>query len=246
MKVSFDVPMGSRVLVLDAWGNTLPLAPQNGVLTLDLSQLPTYVRLTGAATLLPKPWNWGQNLAQGATVSIAGKAGNDVQTLTNGKLETIHYDNPLGGTEGKSVVRLTEFSSATPALVTLELGAAKRFDHVIVRGLRADNQFGALRDFDVQVRVNDVWKTVATEKTDIPPTVMGASADSTAITFYGDDNAWVVSFAPVQSDALRLVIRDATRGFEPDELAREQVAKAWGSANPLAASLREIEVYDAP
>ncbi|RYX84941.1 hypothetical protein EON83_08360 [bacterium] len=246
LKASFDVPTETRVLVLDAWGNTLPVALQNGVLTLELSQLPTYVRLTGPAPLVPKPWNWGPDLAVGAQVSIAGKAENDAQTLTNGKLDTIHGENPNGDTDGKRVVRLLEFSPATPAIVTLELGAIKRFDHVIVRGLRADNQFGALRDFDVQVRQNGVWKTVSTQKTDIAPTVMGASADATAITFYGDDNAWISSFAAVQSDAIRLVIRDATRGFEPDEMAREQVVKAWGSANPLAASLREIEVYDAP
>ncbi|BCM92077.1 hypothetical protein IAD21_03956 [Abditibacteriota bacterium] len=246
MKAAFAVPAEVRVLVVDAWGNVLPIAPQNGTLTLELSQLPTYVRLSGTGTLTPKTWDWGQNLALNARVSITGKAENDPQNLTNGKLDTIHDGNPSGGTDGKQVVRLTEFSPTTPALVSLELGAPKRFDHVIVRGLRADNQFGALRDFDVQVRENGTWRTVATEKTDIPPTVMGTSADATAITFYGDDNAWIVSFAPVQSDAVRLVIRDATRGFEPDELAREQVAKAWGSANPLAASLREIEIYDAP
>ncbi len=245
-KVAFTVPAEVRIVVADAWGNVLPTTPQNGVLTLELSQLPTYVRLSGTGTLTPKPWNWGPNLAQGAQVAITRNAENDAQNLTNGKLDTIHDGNPLGGTDGKAVVRLTDFSPANPAIVTLELGAVKSFDHVIVRGLRADNQFGALRDFDVQVRQNGAWKTVATEKTDIPPTVMGASADATAITFYGDDNAWIASFGPTQGDALRLIIRDATRGFEPDELAREQVAKAWGNANPLAASLREIEVYNAP
>ena len=244
MTVEFSSP--ANVQVYDAWGNTIPTVVQNGVLKLSLSQLPTYVRLSGTDTLVPKPWNWGQNLAKGARVSVEGKAENDVQTLTNGTLETIHDGNPRGGTDGKAIVKLSDFSPQNPALVTLELGAPKRFDRVVVRGLRADNQFGALRDFDVQVRQNGAWKTVGKGGTTIPPTVLGKSADASAITFYGDDNAWIVSFAPLESDAVRLVIRDATRGFEPDELAREQVVKTWGGANALAASLREIEVYQAP
>ncbi len=244
MTVEFAAPAGAQVF--DAWGNPISGALQNGTLKLSLSQLPTYVRLNGVGTLVPKPWNWGENLALGARVSVEGKSENDVQALTNGKLETIHADNPLGNTDGKAVVLLSEFSPEKPATVSLELGAPQRFNRVVVRGLRADNQFGALRDFAVQVRSNGAWKTVGTSGTDIPPTVMGQSADASAITFYGDDNAWIVSFSPVQGDGVRLVIRDATRGFEPDELARAQVAKTWGAANALAASLREIEVYLAP
>lgn len=67
-----------------------------------------------------------------------------------------------------------------------------------------------------------------------------------AITFYGDDNAWVLHFPTVQSDALHLVIRRGTFGFAPDETARAQVMKKWGGSNPQAASLREIEIYNAP
>ena len=236
MTVEFSAP--ADVQVYDAWGNTLPAAVQNGVLKLSLSQLPTYVRVSGTGALVPKSWNWGQNLAKGARVSVEGKAENNIQTLTNGTLETIHDGNPHGGTDGKAIVKLSDFSPQNPARVTLELGASKRFNRVLVRGLRADNHFGALRDFEVQVRQNGVWKTVGKGGTSIPATVMGQSADASAITFYGDDNAWIVSFALVGSDAVRLVIRDATRGFEPDDLAREQVVKTWGGANPLAASLR--------
>lgn len=244
MKVQFAAPPGAQVF--DAWGNALPSALHGGLLTLNLEQLPTYVRLRGAGTLTPKPWNWGDDLALGAKVSAEGKAENDLANLTNGKLETIHADNPLGGTDGKAIVFLRDFSPAKPAIVSLALPAPVRFNAVIVRGLRADNQFSALLDFDVQARQGDVWKTVATYTSHMAPTILGQNADATALTFYGDDNAWALRFPAVQSDALRLVVRRGTFGFAPDELARTQVLKKWGGAQPQAASLREIEIYNAP
>ena len=244
MKVQFTAPAGLKVF--DAWGNALPAALNNGVLTLELGQLPTYVQLSGAGTLQPKPWNWGANLALNAKVSVEGKADNDITKLTNGVIETIHDGNPLGGTDGKAVVRLSGFSPEKPALVSLDLPAAARCNSIIVRGLRADNQFCALRDFDVQVRQNGDWKTVATYKSTYAPTVLAQNADATAITFYGDDNAYVLHFPAVQSDGVRLVVRSGTYGFEPDKLAYEQVFNKWGGANTQGASLREIEVYNAP
>lgn len=244
MTVQFTAPPGTTAF--DAWGNAIPGALRGGVLTLTVGELPTYVRLTGAGTLKPKPWNWGADLALDAKVSIEGKSENDPANLTNGKLETIHADDPLGGTDGKAIVRLLEFSPAKPALVSLQLPAPARFNAVIVRGLRADNAFSALLDFDVQARQNGVWKTISTYKANIPPTVLAQNADATAITFYGDDNAWVLRFPAVRSDALRLVVRRGTFGFAPDETARAQVVKKWGNANPQAASLREIELYHAP
>ncbi len=244
LKVEFTAPAGAQVF--DAWGNPLAEAVRGGILTLNLEQLPTYVRLNGVAMLKPRVWNWGQNLALGAKVSAEGKSENDLANLTNGKLETIHADNPQGNTDGKAVVRLLDFSPQKPAVVSLEMPAAARFNAVIVRGLRADNAFSALLDFDVQARQNGAWKTVSSYKSDVAPTVLAQTADATAITFYGDDNAWVLRFPTVQSDALRLVVRRGTFGFAPDELARTQVVKKWGNANPQAASLREIEVYNAP
>jgi len=244
MDVPFACP--KPVQVFDAWGNALHPTTTKGVLTLSLGQLPTYVRMTGGANLRPIPWDWGQNLALGAKVSAEGKTENDLQNLTNGKLETMHADNPLGGTDGKAIVFLKDFSSDKPATVSLDMGAPKRFNSLIVRGLRADNAFSTLLDFDVQARQDGAWKTVSTYKTNMPPSVLGQSADSTAITFYGDDNAWVLHFPPVNADAIRLVVRRGTFGFAPDDLARQQVVKAWGNANPQAASLREIEAYLAP
>jgi len=244
MKVEFAAPPGAQAF--DAWGNEIPGALRGGVLTLSLEQLPTYVRLGATGALVPKPWNWGQNLALGAKVSVEGKSDGDAANLTNGKLETIHADNPSGGTDGKAVVRLLDFSPDKPASVSLEMPAPARFNAVIVRGLRADNQFSALLDFDLQARQGGAWKTVASYGSNVPPSVMGQNADATAITFYGDDNAWALRFPAVQSDALRLVVRRGTFGFAPDELARAQVVNKWGNANPQAASLREIEVYNAP
>ena len=247
MKVEFAAPSGAQVF--DAWGNALPTQRSGGVLTLTLEQLPTYVRLSGTGTLQPKPWNWGRDLAIGAQVSVEGKSENDLANLSNGKLETIHADNPRGGTDGKAVVELSDFSLSKPASVSLQLAAPARFNSVIVRGLRADNQFAALLDFDVQARQNGVWKTVASHRSNIPPSVpvvSDRSSDAKAITFYGDDNAWALRFPPVQADAVRLVVRKGTFGFAPDEAARQAVVQTWGSARPQAASLREIEIYNAP
>ena len=244
MQVHFAAPPGAQVF--DAWGNAVPNALQGRALTLNLGQLPTYVRLPAPGTITPRPWSWGADLALGAKVSIEGKSDGDPSNLTNGKLETIHADNPSGGTDGKAIVFLRDFSPTKPALVSLALPAPARFNAVLVRGLRADNGFSALLDFDVQARQNGVWKTVATGGTRVPPTVLGQTADATALTFYGDDNAWVLRFPPVQSDALRLVVGRGTFGFAPDETARKQVLNKWGGAQPQAASLREIEIYNAP
>jgi len=121
MKVQFVCP--KPVQVFDAWGNALHPAVQKGVLTLSLGQLPTYVRMMGGANLRPIPWDWGEDVALGATVSAEGKTENNLQNLSNGKLETIHADNPLGGTDGKAIVFLKEFSPNKPATVSLDMGA---------------------------------------------------------------------------------------------------------------------------
>jgi len=80
----------------------------------------------------------------------------------------------------------------------------------------------------------------------IPPSVLAQTADASTLIFYGDDNAWVLHFPTVSADAIRLVVRRGTYGFAPDDLARQQVIKAWGNVNPEAACLREIEAYMAP
>ncbi len=241
--LDFAVTPGTALSLFDAWGNPLDIPVKDGVLTLPLGQLPLYVQITGAGTLAPKTWKWGQNVALGAKVSVQGTSVGDLSLLTNGILESIHEGDPLGGTDGKNIVELSGFSPRNPAIVALQLKTPASINRVIVHGLSADNAFGALRDFDLEVHTGGVWKRVARGGTAIPPTVLGESGDAGALTFYANDNAWAMGFDPVVADGIRLVIRDATRGFEPDEVGRAQVVKTWGGANPLCASLREIEAY---
>ena len=115
--------------------------------------------------------------------------------------------------------------------------------NVLLRGLRPDNKFSSLLDYDLEYHDGKAWKTLAVQRTKLPPSDVAESQDATALTWMGDDNAWIHRFAPVTSDRLRLTVRRTTFGFSADAIAAGETRRLWGDNNPARVSLREIEVY---
>ena len=245
-EVAFRVTGDSRLELMDAWGNVSQVLAVNGVAKIPLGQLPNYIQLAPGQNLQAVPMNWPRNVARAATLTYDGKGLGDIQWLNNGVIETIHDKNPLGGTDGKRIWQGDEIESSKPQTIEMRWDAPQKINAVILRGVRADNQFTALLDYDLQVLAGDNnWKTIDKVRSNLPPSDIAQSADANALTWYQDTNLWLHQFAPIETRALRLVIYRTTYGFAPDELARETVQSTWGNSSPSRPMLREIEVYGA-
>ena len=243
-EVAFKVTGSNRLELIDAWGNVGQVLAVNDMAKIPLGQLPTYVQLAPGQNLQAVPMNWPRNVARAATLTYDGKGLGDIQWLNNGVIETIHDKNPLGGTDGKRIWQGDEMQDNKPQTIEMRWNAPQKINAVILRGVRADNSFSALLDYDLQVLAGDNnWKTIDKVRSNLPPSDHAQSADANALTWYQDTNLWLYQFAPIETRALRLVIYRTTYGFAPDEIARATVQKTWGNSSPSRPMLREIEVY---
>lgn len=227
---------GNRLNLVDAFGNRQSSPLQNGKATLSIGQLPLYVRLTPGQKFEVAKWNYGQNLAPQAKFSYSGKTESDFALLNNGIMETIHSGHPNGGTNGKKIWQ-GELEGKSQAL-EITFDKAQKISKIILFGVRADNAFSALLDYDLQVRQGANWKTVKQARTSVPSSDFINTSGSKANTWLLDDNFHVNQFAPVTTDKIRLVARRASYGFLPEENL-----KAWGNQIPAKLMLREIEIY---
>ena len=242
--VRFAITGADALQVVDSWGNVQQVLAVNDVATVSIGQLPIYLRLQPGQDAQPQPQNWSSNVTSCASVTVNDTAQN-ASSLTNGVLETIHDKNPLGGTDGKGIWQGTELQDGQPQTIELRWPTPMMIGAVILRGVRADNQFSALLDYDLQVLAGDNWQTVATARSQQPTSDRALSADASALTWGDDTNIWVHEFEPVNTRALRLVIYRTTYGFAPDALAHDTVQSTWGNSRPEIPMLREIEVYSA-
>ncbi len=243
-EVNFAIEGGANVQIVDSWGNARQVLATNGMANIDIGQLPIYVRLQPGQNAIPKAMNWPNNLATNAKISINGQV-QDNSFLNNGVLETLHDKNPLGDTDGKHIWQGEEMKASKPQTIELRWAEPQTIEAIILRGVRADNQFSALLDYDLQVLAGDDWKTIVKARASMPVTDDTQSGETSGLTWYDDTNIWLHEFTPVSTRALRIVVYRTTYGFAPDETAREIVQSTWGNSSPARPMLREIEVYGA-
>ena len=235
--VAFTLKGANSVVVMDWAGNSRNAAAAGGKLTLPLSQLPAYVRVPKGAALAPQPVDFGQNIAADATVtaSLNGR----VESLNNGVIETTHHGNPVGGTGGESLYNVE--AAAFPQTIDFTFPAPREVNRMVVRGIRADNAFCALLDFDVQCNLNGKWTTIKSARRGLPLSEMGKTPNAMSYSWIDDTNMYIVPFdKPVKAAQFRLSINRVSYGL----LADDPVAlHSWGGEFGKRLCLREVEIY---
>jgi hypothetical protein len=227
---------GNRLNLVDAFGNAQALPLRNGKATLSIGQFPLYVRLTPNQKVGVTKLDWGQNLAQQAKFSYSAKTESDYSLLNNGVMESIHSGNPNGGTDGKKIWQGELEGKSQTLEITFD--KPQKISKVLLFGVRADNAFSALLDYDLQVLQGANWKAIKQVRTPVPSSDLINTSGSKANTWLLDDNFHVNEFTPVVTGKIRLIARRASFGFLPDENL-----KAWGNQIPAKLMLREIEIY---
>jgi len=238
---TFDLPTevevkgGDALKVADMFGNLQDMPVKNGKVTLAVSQFPQYLLLKpGQDVVFPKI-DFGRNIAYSAHIEYAGKGTGNVATLQNGIYEGVNADDPHG--MGTLIWRGDLMVPGVPQTMDLTWDKPRTFNTVFLHGLRADNGYCALLDYDLLAWQNGAWKPIAQVKTPLPPSDSTICDDILVTTWLMDNNFWINHFDPVTTDKLRIVFHRTTYGFAADELAALHHAAV---AIPM---LNEIEVF---
>jgi hypothetical protein len=116
----------------------------------------------------------------------------------------------------------------------------RKIERVVVYGVRADNQYCALLDYDLQYHDGKDWVTIDAVRTPCPPSDLVSTFTVKSTTWYMDHNFTVHQFAPIETKKLRLLVRRITRGCRVDMIGENSVNHR---ASDCKLALREIEIY---
>jgi len=245
-KVDLTVQGGKALRTVSPFGVTALLPLKSGRVTLPVSELPVYVELTQGQTISVVPIDYGPNLARlpGVAVDAPGSAA-DLAKLHNGQYENWYYSQVNGAgpwTDGGTWDKKQDAAPpAEPLPVTLTLPTARKIARVVVYASPPWQSQSTLLDFELQCETGGVWKTLrrVQEPARTFP-VYTPNNRTTVDSFFSDRWVFPVSFPPVTTRRVRLLIRNATFGGG----ATKDVITAGGQAGPRVATLREIKVYE--
>jgi len=241
--VQLEIEGSAPVALTDAFGNEQQLTVMNSRIAVELSQMPTYLRFAKDRKFKIVPLDLGENLAETAKVSYSTTSKN-LEHLNNGIWETYQHGNPHGGSGGEKLFRGEVDQQSLPTL-TFNFESPQKIGAVLIAGVRADNTFCTLLDYDLQFQdEHGQWIMLKQVRTPLPESSPVNTSEYIAHTWYIDNNLFLDRFDPVQTRALRLVIHRTTRGFVPDEVANTAFrTHSGGDGISEALWLREIEVY---
>jgi hypothetical protein len=241
-ELALAVRGGEKLVVADSFGNQQAVTVRDSAARISVGQMPVYLLLARGQTVDVPKLDFGRNLARQATFAYSAPADGELALLNNGVLETIHAGHPQGGTNGKQIwqgqLPLAADGAIAPQTLDLSWREPQNIAKLILWGVRADNQFCALLDYDLQYHDGRAWAPLAQVRAAFPPSEAVETSLSRANTWLLDDNLSAPKFPPVTTDRLRIVVRRTTRGFVPDEHTR-----AWGKVMAPKFMLREVEVY---
>ncbi|HYG75558.1 MAG TPA: glycosyl hydrolase [Planctomycetota bacterium] len=237
LPLEFAVSGGTDVEIVDAFGNATRQALKNGKLSVTANQIGTFIRLAPGQEITAPKFDFGENVAAGASVSYSAKIERDNGALTNGIIETFHAGHPHGGT-GNSPIWTGELSGS-PQSLEITLKEPKTIGRVLITSVRADNAFCALLDYDLHAFDGTNWVEIEKVRTPMPKSDECETTQSQANTWYLDNNMFVHQFKPLNASKLKLTVYRATHGFIPDSSG-----KAWDNKlPPMKLMLREIEAF---
>jgi len=232
-RLHLSVRGGNTLLAVDSFGNEARLPVQRGKVTLVLTTLPTYLRLSKGQIIIPPVIDFGRNYASQATWTYSAPHSGNLASLTNGILEAPHPDDPHADPWSGTL-------PTVPQTLEMRFPYPRAVERLLLFGVRADNPYCALLDYDLQYHDGKDWVTLEEVRSPMPPSNFARTPQCRANTWYMDENIYLHHFKPVTTDRLRLVVRRTTYGFMPDEVAVQ--AAGW-SANTPHLMLREVEVY---
>jgi hypothetical protein len=243
--VTLRVSGSGTMRAVSPFGVTTSVAPQNGLLTLPVGELPSYLELSPGQTIEAVPANWGPNLTQsvGTTAVASGNPAfpvdpniaNDVSKIINGELENWYGEQRADAYPWMSNV--TSF----PATVELGLPQAKVVNRVVIYASVPWQFNSTLLDYQLQVEQNGQWVTV--DNVSEPTAVVKQATPVTRTrvdSFHSGRCVFEHNFTPVITSRIRLVVNDTTWGGG----ANIDVVNAGGQTGPHQISLREIELYN--
>ncbi len=244
-KIDLAVQGGRTLRTISPFGVATPLPVKGGRVTLPVSELPVYVEPAAGQTISVLPMDYGPDLARlaGVAVDAPGSAA-DLAKLHNGQYENWYYSQVNGTgpwTDGGTWDKKQDAAPpAEPLPVTLTLPTARKIARVVVYASPPWQSQSTLLDFELQYDAGGVWKTLrrVQEPAKTFP-VYTPNNRTTVDSFFSDRWVFPLSFPPVTTRRVRLLIHDATFGGG----ATKDVITAGGQAGPRAATLREIEVY---
>lgn len=230
------------VEVIDAFGNAGKRPVRDGRLALSLEQLPVYVVLAAGQELAAPRLDFGRNVAPLAKWEYSANVEKGEHALlTNGIFETYHNANPNGDTNGAKIwtgeLPASADGQIAPQTLEAAFDAPQTIDKVVIRGVRADNTFCALLEYDLDCFDGQAWKTIEQVRRPMPASEEARTADATHAIWMDDTNLFIHQFAPTSAQRIRIVVRRTTNGFVPDARPRPIPAKFM---------LREVEIYAAP
>jgi hypothetical protein len=235
-KLDFGVKGGGVLNVTDTWGNKSTVQTKDGKVSLEVSQLPIYVEPSSGQTLEPPRMDFGRNFAPRVEFVYSSTNKGAMSLLNNGIIETYNAGNPNGDTNG---AKIWQGELPTPGQhLEMRFARPTPVHQIIVRTPRPDNTFTTLLDYDIQARVGADWSTIGEVRRRMPASEPAVTADAVNTIWTDDTNVFTHTFPTVTTDRLRLVARETTRGFLPDDLVR-----AWSNQIPQKLMLREVEIY---
>lgn len=246
--LELSVNTGTSLRVVDAFGNSRTVAVEGGKVRLPVSQLPQYLMLGRGQDVIPVPIDFGRNIASGATFSYSAPVKGEAAWLNNGIVEVFHDGHPHGNTGNPKFwigdLPVSASGQVVPQTLAISFAQPRLVSKMLIRSVRADNQFSALLDYDLQYLDAGKWVTLEEVRTPQSATDLVENTETIVNTWYQDTNFFIHQFAPVTTDKLRLVVRRATYGFTSDETAHNAMKKTWGGeGHGTKLMLREIEIY---
>ena len=235
--LELGVKGGDSVEAVDAFGNSEKLPVKGGKVALAVSSLPTYLCLAKGQEVAVPRIDFGRNIAGLAKFTYSATAKGDFALLASGIMETVHAGHPSGGTDGKAI--WTGDLPALPQTLEMTFEQPQTVSRLLLFGVRPDNQFCALLDYDLECHDGKGWVTLQKVRTPLPESEAVETPQCRSVSWDKDENFHVSEFKPVTTNRLRLVVHRTTFGFFPDEAAR----RASGSDMPGKLMLREVEIY---
>jgi hypothetical protein len=241
-QVILNVTGSTTVKVVSPFGTERVMPVLNGLVTLPVSELPTYVEYAG--TLSVAAQNWGANLAlqTGVTAAASGSSvhpidsaiSNPPSKVINGKLDTWYWNQT-------NADRIWEGNNSTyPAWFEVRLPAATQMDRVVIYAGIPWQWDGSIIDYELQVDQGGKW--VSIERIQEPVNTIRAYTQANRTTvdsFYSERCVFTHSFAPVTTSKIRLLVNEVTWGGASNKDLKD--AGAQGGEHQL--NLREIEIY---
>lgn len=207
----------SPLTVVDGLGNATTVSQSGGRVTVDVSDIPTYVRLPAGVNVWVYSVNdWGPN------PSPSVSAVRLTTSLGGGAAPAIADDKYMEAYTGTSTTNGVVFStSGLPDSAEITFADNIEIDRVIVWCGPAYQSLPGLIDFDVDTWDGASWTTRATV-TRTAPTSFLHGTNFTGVgcqreTFW--DEQWIEDVklpSPVTASGVRIYVRDATYGGEPD------------------------------